>query len=541
MGTHTLLIISFALILGVIGARLSKNIRFPQVVGYIIIGLIIGVSGFNLINAKLVKEFIPINYIALSIIGFLVGGELKKAVFKKYGKNFIVILLFEGLAAFLLVTLSIGFFSKDWNLAIILGALASATAPAATVDVLWEYKSAGPVTTTIYAIVALDDGLALILYGFANSIVKVSLSHTELSLFMSIGKPILEITISAIIGVISAYLFKLSLNLVRKYKHEKDLMLSFTFGLILLILAISKLLDVDLILSEMFFGLTFVNILPKRSKRIFEAIKDFSPPIYILFFILVGARLDIKNTSLITLLLALIYIVARSLGKIFGATYGAKITNSHKTVQKYLGLALFSQAGVTIGLALMAAQRFPVFGNTIIGIVTVTTLIVQIIGPPFVKYAIVKADETYKNISEEEVMEERKVKNYMDKKPTVFQVHTPLKKILPDVAESNYNCYPVLDKDKKIVGQISIENLKIMLNSLEAQDLFTAGDIMEDVQYIVSENENMKKAFGIMKRYAIQCIPVIDAKEKLLGIITMLQINKLMREIAIELNKKKNF
>ncbi len=225
MSAGTILVIAVALIFGVLGARLFKLVKIPQVVGYIVIGLILGVSVTNILTKNLIVEFRPINYIALGIIGFLVGGELKKSVFKKFGKSMIIILLFEGISAFILVGLFTGFFTKNWSLAIILGALASATAPAATVDVLWEYKSAGVLTTMIFAIVALDDGLALLLYGFANSIARILVAHRVFSVYEALLKPLYSIGGAALLGALIAVIFRALLDLTKKYKHEQDLML----------------------------------------------------------------------------------------------------------------------------------------------------------------------------------------------------------------------------------------------------------------------------------------------------------------------------
>ncbi len=173
-----LLIIGSAIFGGSIGARIFQKLRIPQVVGYIIIGLIVGRSGFGLIGEEEIQNLLPFNFFALGIIGFMIGGELHRHTFKKFGRQFLKILLAEGLTAFAFVTLLTGLlawlisgnFLIGLSFGLILGAIASATAPAATVDVLWEYKTRGILTTTVLAIVALDDGLALLLYSFASSV-----------------------------------------------------------------------------------------------------------------------------------------------------------------------------------------------------------------------------------------------------------------------------------------------------------------------------------------------------------------------------------
>ncbi len=539
MATNSILIVALALIFGVFGARLFKSLKIPQVVGYIVIGIILGESGFNIINAKIIEEFIPLNFIALGIIGFLVGGELKNDVFKKYGKSMVIILILEGISAFILVTFAIGFFTKNWALAIMLGAIASATAPAATVDVLWEYKAAGILTTMVFAIVALDDGLALLLYGFANSIARVIVSGKGFSFSLAILKPLYEILGSAALGIIVAFIFRFSLDLTKKYKHERELMLSFTFGSIMLIIAISNLANLDLILAEMFFGITFVNIAPYYSKAIFELMREFSPPIYIIFFVLVGARLKISSLNIWFVISSILYVVARSSGKFFGTYLGGKISKTSLTVKKYLGFCLFSQAGVTIGLAILTAQNFPEIGSIIIGIVTLTTFIVQLIGPSFVRFAIFKADEAYKDITEDEMLEKYKVSEVMEKNPTMLDTQDTLNVIFDKIAKSKYNIYMVIDKENILKGMISIYDLKSLINISMAGTLFIAEDIMKPIKYNITPEKNLNEAYSIMRIYHIEYIPVVKDYNKLAGLLTIRMIRERIRQETVKLQKYK--
>jgi len=542
MAANSILIVALALIFGVFGARIFKSLKIPQVVGYIVIGIILGESGFNIINAKMVHEFIPLNFIALGIIGFLVGGELKKEVFKKYGKSMIIILILEGITAFILVTFAIGFFTKNWALAIMLGALASATAPAATVDVLWEYKAAGILTTMVFAIVALDDGLALLLYGFANSIAKVVLAGKGFSFTLAVLKPLYEIFGSAALGILVAFIFRFILDLTKKHKHERELMLSFTFGSIMLIIALSNMFNLDLILAEMFFGITFVNIAPYYSKTVFELMREFSPPIYIIFFVLVGARLKISSLNQWLIISALLYIIARSGGKIFGAYFGGKIAKINPVVRKYLGLCLFSQAGVTIGLAILTAQNFPSMGNVIIGIVTLTTFIVQIIGPPFVRFSIFRAGESYRDITEEEMLEKYKIDAVMEKRPTIVDTQESLTNILDKVSRSKYNVYLVADKKNVLTGMISIYDLKSLINISMAGTLFIAEDIMKPIKYFITPDKNLNEAYRIMKTYHIEYIPVVKSEKdkEISGLLTIRMIRETIRKETVELQRYKS-
>lgn len=541
MSAHIILITALSLIIGVFGARLFKNLKIPQVVGYIVIGLILGVSGFNLVTEKIVMDFAPLNYIALGIIGFLVGGELKASVFKKFGKTLIIILLFEGLFAFIFVTLIVYFFTHNFPMAIILGALASATAPAATVDVLWEYKAAGSLTTFVFAIVALDDGLALLLYSFAKSTAKMLIKHQGITLYSTVLLPLYQIIGAFILGAGIAFFYKWVLDFTAKYKHEKDLLLSFTFGSILLIVAVAKLLDFDLILAEMFFGVTFVNIAPKYSEKVFDLMKEFSPPIYLLFFILAGARLNFQKINLYIVIIAVLYVIARTLGKNIGPFLAAKITKAPDKIAKYMGLCLFSQAGVTIGLAISTYNKFPTIGFTVLNVVTVSTFIVQIIGPPFVKYAITKADETYKKISDEEILEKIKIKESIDSNPHLIPYNYTLPQILKEVALSNYDEYYVVDENDNVIGSFDLSTLKPLIyeNDELTANLIIAQDITSPIIHKIKITDNLKTAYNIMLTYNLKILPVVDEKNdlKIIGVISMQNIKSLLKNATLKLKE----
>ena len=539
MGAESLLVIGAALIFGVIGARLFKAVKIPQVVGYIIIGIALGVSGADIITKDLIQKFAPLNYLALGIIGFLVGGELKKSVFKKFGKSMIIILVMEGMLAFIIVSLLIGIYTKNWGLAIVLGALASATAPAATVDVLWEYKSAGVLTTMVFAIVALDDGLALLLYGFANAIARILIAHKGFSIMSAIIKPLYEIGGSAALGIGIAFIYRYLLDITGRYRHEKDLMLSFTFGSIVLIIALSLKFGFDLILAEMFFGVAFVNIAPHYSQRVFDLMKGFSPPIYILFFVLAGARLEVTSVTVITLVTALLYLVGRTSGKMLGASIGARVSRSPKKVSKYLGFCLFSQAGVTIGLAISTFHTFPELGITIINVVTLTTFLVQIIGPPFVKFAITKADEAGKNITEDEMLEKYKVEYAMDKNPSVIRIGDNLDFVINTISSNKYDDIPVINDNNEIVGVISLSQIKPLLNINIPRSAIIAEDVMTPVKYIITGSKSLLEAYRIMKNYNVNYLPVVSEKnsKKLVGFLSIEHINSIIREETIKLKE----
>jgi len=383
------------LIAGLAVGRVFEQLAIPRVVGFIIIGLLLGDSITHVFTQDFINNLSPVTSLALALIGFMVGGELKYPIFKKYGKQFLFILLSEGLFAMFAVTLLISIWTGNLALGIILGALSSATAPAATVDVLWEYQSRGPLTTTILAIVALDDGLGLILYGFALAFADVLVSGAALSWHTMLLKPLTEIFGAILIGGLSGALLDMGL----RYIHKKEDILVMNLGVVMLAAGFSAYLHFSLILTAMVTGLYLANIHPHRNEVSFEIIKEFTPPIYIIFFVLVGARLQLSLLSEMGII-GVLYVVGRTLGKWSGAYLGAQFSHAPKAVKRYLGFALFSQAGIALGLALDTYQHFhgqglkaAELGSTVINVIAATTFLVQIIGPPCVKYAIMKAGE----------------------------------------------------------------------------------------------------------------------------------------------------
>ena len=387
--------IGFILILGFAGGRLFEKFGIPQVVGYIVVGVVIGDSLLGFLPVKMLDDLSPITSMALAFIGFMIGGELKFSLFRKFGKQFFTILLFEGLLAMLLVSTLTIMLTKNVALGILLGALSSATAPAATVDVLWEYHSKGPLTSTIMAIVALDDGLALFLYGFAFAFANVLISNQGLSIKIMLVQPLIEIFGSLALGVAIGFVMD---RISHRIKSRDD-RLVINIASILLASGIAIHFELSLILTNMAVGLTLSNLHPDRNVSNFEIVKAFVPPIYIIFFLFVGARLQLGLLPSMGVLGAL-YVVGRTVGKWVGSYLGAAVSGAPATVRKYLGFALFSQAGVAIGLALDVYQHFGKFGpageqmgHSVVNIIAATTLLVQIIGPPSVKFSITKAGE----------------------------------------------------------------------------------------------------------------------------------------------------
>ena len=388
--------IGLLLISSFIGSKLFQRFGIPQVVGFIVLGVLHGPSFLNVIPLELSNELLFISEIALGLIGFDMGSHLRISEIRKLGKSILFILLFEAFGAFFLVSAGVYAITQSLHTALIFGALASATAPAATVDVLAEYDAKGPLTTTLLAVVGMDDALSLLLYSITAAFSASLLSGGETPTLLEVLElPFIEIGGSILMGIVMGRVLNVILH---RMKSHHDAM-SISIGFVLLVAGLSIAMDFSLILTTLVLGMVVVNSSPTHGRHIRYTIEQAGPVIYVLFFTLVGARFQINTISTMGLL-GLTYIVLRSSGKYFGALFGGTLGGAEPTVRNNLGFGLLSQAGVAIGLALASEKRFSEFGDEgvalgalIINVITATTFVVQIIGPIFVKFAITRAGE----------------------------------------------------------------------------------------------------------------------------------------------------
>lgn len=530
---NIMLTVALAVLLGTFGARLFKRFRVPQVVAYIVIGVLLGATGLRVINAETVEGLTPLSLLALGIIGFMIGGELKLSMFRRHGTRAIVILLAEGLGAFILVTLATGIVTRNWALALLLGAIASATAPAATVDVLWEYRAMGTLTTMTLAIVALDDGLALLLFGFASAVARTMLDHSRFSV-LTVVRPLYEIFGALLLGGGVALL----LHWARRQIREKELLLALALGCILLLVGVSQALSTDMILAAMACGSVFANVAGKESDEVFATVQRFAPPIFVLFFVLVGARLHVQGLTTIIALTALAYLVGRTVGKFAGVWLGAKLAGAPDVLRRLLGFCLFSQAGVAIGLAMLSSHTFaghPEVGATIVAVVTATTFLTQLIGPPAVRYAIIRAGEAGRNVTVEDLLETLRVGDVMRRESPSVGLHAPLAEVMDTVARSEAIYFPVLDSAGGLHGVITLEGLKNVINLAEVGQFIVAQDLMEPAGDTVTPDTNLARARQAMVDSGRDYLVVVepDGQKRLAGFLIQRQVDRALEaEIA---------
>jgi Kef-type K+ transport system membrane component KefB/predicted transcriptional regulator len=539
---NALFLLGLALSLGTIGGRVFQKLKIPQVVGYIVIGILLGGSGLNIVDTALIESLMPFNYFALGLIAFVIGGELKKEVFKKYGKQFIYTLFSESLGAFIVVTVFVGVVGtiifKDallaWILGLLLGTIASATDAASTLNVFKEHKTRGPLTTTTLGLVAMDDALAFILFAIVATFISGIAGAHDMPIAKTIFAILYEIGGSILIGVISG----LILAKILKNHKEEDRILAFSIGIVLLVLGLSLAIRMDMLIAAMALGAVLVNIAPRKSKEVFGLVERFTPPIFVLFFVMVGITLNVRSVPFLVVVLVICYLLGRTLGKTFGARFGTMISNSPPTVKKYLPLCLFSQASAAIGLAILASQRFPgEIGNVIVLTITVSTFIMQLFGPSFVKLACQKAQEVGLNITEDDFIKSVKVNELMDKTPPVIYKNASLENILQIFGSHPNLFYPVVDKDMLLEGIITVDSIKNTLLETELSSLYVAEDLKEDVVAVINPADTMEDAKEVFDKYNLEYLPVVD-NQKLVGFIELRTVQKYISTKLIELQEK---
>jgi len=383
-----LLKISIVLLVGIIGGRVAKRFGLPNVTGYLVAGLFIGPSFFKLITDKDVQSFSIINEVALAAIAFSIGSEFEIKDMLKVGKNIVIITLAEALGAMIVVFMVTHYiFDQSFVFSIVIASMSAATAPAATMMVIKQYKASGPLTRTILPVVAIDDAVGIMGFGIAMSIAKLSLGTTNSSFLQMISKPLIEILGSLILG----FLLGALLTYLANKANSQEELLAIVLALIAAGTGIANALSLSPLLTCMMLGATLVNLM-HNSKRVFTIANDFTPPIYLLFFTLAGASLHLSVLSKVGAL-GIGYILARATGKIIGAALGAKSVNADDVIVKYLGLSLLPQGGVSIGLSMIVRQQLPQYSQAITTVILFSVLVYETSGPILAKIAIQKAGE----------------------------------------------------------------------------------------------------------------------------------------------------
>lgn len=419
------LYIALLILVALFSTRLMKVVRLPNVTGYIITGILVGPFVFGLIfngfSYDGIKEGIIYQYInqiswvstvALGFIAFSIGTSFKLPTLKAIGKRVIIITILESLFASIFVILAVLVLHfiiptvVTIEIVLTLSAIAAATAPAATLMVIKQYNAKGPLVDTLLPVVALDDASALILFAILFQIATSIATSNGFSIYAMLIKPLIEIALSLIFGTIIGIV----IGLFDKIFKSRNNRLTFCIFSIFLSIGLNVLFankelgsfELSSLLICMASGAIYANM-SKDSGKTFDLMERFTAPIYMMFFVISGASLDLTiffdKNGLTVILISIVYIIFRVVGKYLGAFYGAKITKSDKKIQKYLGLTLIPQAGVAIGLATNASHLFALNPTTldaskmIIAIILTSTLVYELTGPLVSKYALKKAGE----------------------------------------------------------------------------------------------------------------------------------------------------
>ncbi len=396
---ETLFILSLALVAGLVFTRVMKLVNLPNVTGYLIAGLLLGPSVFNLINGEALESMAIIVKVALGFVAFSIGSSFKLEHLKELGKSVVIITFCQAFAAVILVDIALFIMGVPAPIAITLGAIATATAPAATLMVVRQYKAKGIVTNTLLPVVAFDDAIGLMVFSISVALAKVLAMGGVLTVEAALVEPILEIGLSLAVGAGCGIVLALASRIFKSRSNRITLIIAIVF----LSLGLSVLLHLSDLLVCMMIGAVYTNGFKEYSKPL-DVLDRWTYPLYMLFFIMSGAELNLAVVPTVGAI-GVVYIIVRSIGKYGGAALGAMAVKADKNVVKYLGLTLLPQAGVAIGMATIARTELPEYGTLISTVVLCATLIYELFGPVLTRYALAKSGEI-----KPEMLKQKKVK-----------------------------------------------------------------------------------------------------------------------------------
>ena len=428
-----LLMISVALFAGLLMTRLMNIFRLPDVTAYLVAGVLIGpcvlgrlgINGIGFTSFEAVDSLGLISDVALGFIAFAIGHEFRLSALKETGKQAVIIGILQAVITTALVDVvlvAIHFMKPELlslPAAITLGAIAAATAPAATLMVVRQYKAHGPVTDVLLPVVALDDAVGLAIFAVSFGAAQ-SMQNSNADALSLIVEPLLEIVFSLALGTVVG----LFLTWIERYFHSNRNRIALITGSLILTVALSRLtfdigrfhVGFSSLLVCMMLGTVFCNLCP-LSEELMNSADKWSNPVLILFFVLSGAALQFQVFgSIAVILIGVIYILARSVGKYVGAKISANIAKSPEVVKKYLGITLLPQAGVALGMCTTAARVLGSDGNLIRNIILFAVLVYELIGPTLTKIALTKAGDITEIPGEVKNRRQAKLQDAMEKK-----------------------------------------------------------------------------------------------------------------------------
>ncbi len=410
-----LLSIAIALFAGLMMTRVIKPFGLPAVTGYLIAGVLIGpfclgmlgnllgIEGLGFNSIEYVERFKVISDVALGFIAFSIGNEFRISQLKQIGKQATVVAVFQAITATILVDIALVGLSfvlgediLPMSVAITLGAVATATAPAATLMVVRQYKAKGKVTDILLPVVALDDAVGLVIFAISFGIAKGMIGGA-IDFYSIVLNPIIEIVASLLLGAVMGWF----MSFIERYFHSRSKRLSISVTFVILTVAITMLkfevgyvhIGFSPLLACMMLGTVFCNVC-ESSEELMDRVDRWVTPLFVLFFVISGAELELDVFANIAIVgIGLVYIIFRCIGKYFGAYFSAKFTKCDDNIVKYLGITLFPQAGVALGMSVTAQQLGAHEGSIIRNIILFSVLVYELVGPMLTKWALIKAGE----------------------------------------------------------------------------------------------------------------------------------------------------
>ena len=400
-GIPILIVIGIVLAVGSFAGQLVRRLRLPSLMGFMLLGVLLGPSISGVIAEDMLEQLDFVTELALGFVALTIGLELSFRSLKQQGRSLVTVVLSESLLTFTIVTLAVFGITGKLPLALVFGAVAVTTAPAGKVAVIQETKAKGPLTKALLAVVGFDDAAAIVIFGFALTVTKhllaAQLGQESASLIVSFATPVIEILLSLAIGAVVGFAIGI---LNRKLGKSQDVFI-YTLATVFLIAGFAQILNISLVLTAMTVGIVIINTQPRSTaEQIGGHVTDVTPFMFVLFFAVAGAHLDLAALPQLGLV-GLVYIGARSIGKIGGCWVGAKIGKADPNISRYLGIGILSQAGLSIGLAIIALHELGPMGpeaeslaRTVIVTVTASSVIFELIGPALTRFSLTRAGET---------------------------------------------------------------------------------------------------------------------------------------------------
>ncbi len=380
------------LLLALLSGHLVQALKIPEVTGYIIAGILLGPSVLGWVSAENLQALEVLSEVALGLILFSIGAVFEYRLFLRFGRRILLLTLWESLLASSLVIIGMFALGQSWQVALLLGAIAIATAPASTLMVIRECNGQGPLSDTLLGIIAVNNIFCIVAYSLVSALLDLNsgwagLGQLHITIYHALYPLIWQLIGSCALG----FLVGLMLAGWASQVHETGEMLILLAGSILLCVGVSRILDLSPLVASLAVGATMVN-LSRGSRRLFQTLAGTDPPFYAIFFVIAGADLDVTSIPEMGAL-GLVYLLARAIGKFLGARLGARRLNMDPKVQQYLGFALMAQAGLAVGLMLTVEARYPEYGPIIKTVILSSVAIYEMFGPISARFAIVRSGE----------------------------------------------------------------------------------------------------------------------------------------------------